>query len=1471
MANTISSGLAIQPQLDNGQLLENNLEQMFLSAVVNGDGEKVSEYLTQAAESNFTIRGLLSAQDKAGNTALILAVRGGHTELVKRLLAVSEAFAVEAPTAVNYAGENALQVAQKMRNSEIVTTLSSLYSTQLQQQLYEADTKSSQPQSADWLATRLSPKQRVFAQVLVKEFMDEYRYLGDVAAGRAAPRRDFTQMLLKLLSVGLGTVPAVGALLGTGVGMVAEKLREIAAAGGLAQGMTQGHQFLQQDAVASSLASVSGGANSEVRLRNEIEKAAELAAVYWGDFINMYCADTQSVVPFARVGVLRIFEFLCRQDITRFFANENKKPLPWNAERFIEGLIQGRSGGGVTGFTNHQIQGGEKQLTAEGAYGRSGLVECLANVEEKFHEQPDTKYGEKSASFVQRLKRLKKLFSGKSDDSLMRYGLIALSPDAREKLYEGAQQLDPSKIGESTLHLWQQQSHRVLWATSQQVEAYLTACSEKTTTSPFAQWLWATHKEKVPNAPLDLIPQVIVTGELQNLQMNLGDFSGVIFDGCPVKKCQLGPAVDSRWWGCQFNGVTAQGADLSRAVFDGAVFEGGSLTGARLTQASFKGVILKETDLKNIVDATGIDVTGASGLEGLESGNKLQEAMAEIQQAQKALHEQFSDEISELQKCADQYQQSMIKQSEALAQEKIAQQKQALELAEAMKALQRQHSAQLQQLEQKQAANQESKASISVDSWHVPAALPNSSFFERSELINSVERLMAQGSSSSATRTVLVGMAGVGKTTLAKHIINHPRNQSVFRAWLSAESKATLLDEYRRLAQAMGWCGNETLPEDALVELVRQGLAQLPQGWLLVFDNADTDIEEIAALLPTNGGQALLTSRRSDWDEDNTNIIKVGLLTNDEALALLGKRLGEEISENQQVAAMQLVKALGYLPLAITQAAAYVKKQKKTIAQYLELFEKYSTRLLAKTNSEGKAVATTWQASLDAIAENAEDKQEDGAKPANQYARELLTFCAYLQADDIPEELLQQWLLAQLPEDCAEPIELMLEEVLGNLLDYSLITRSSEAKTISLHRLLQSVLREAHQQEFKEKPEQRQVLLNSCYQLINSIGFDSRKGKALERNAMLMGHAITLAQQLQPWLDQAQLLEDDKRLLATQLAKVYTMAGHHYMQRHLFGKSGDCLQRAQACWQHASLTVATLTADEQANRIRTQRYRARLVIFLYQNGQLDDLNSGDLNLEGACTLLEKAAQSWLELVGSLKGSFEEPWNQKDKGIYDIITLADLADAYLLRNMFAEAKEILLSILADPRVVNEGAVEDAFRFYKTMVGLVKIAIAENNWKEARERIVVLWASLPALRENDFRDVGGYFVIAKFYLNKDNPYIDPSEAIEAYKQALEILNNNKAMTASHNRYHATTQLALLLVATNKRAEAERLLDTYKDSVSEHSELLTKVEAFAQSIPARPSQNPSGFFGGANTPPVASPAQAVIPRLNRARTAL
>jgi hypothetical protein len=110
-------------------------------------------------------------------------------------------------------------------------------------------------------------------------------------------------------------------------------------------------------------------------------------------------------------------------------------------------------------------------------------------------------------------------------------------------------------------------------------------------------------------------------------------------------------------------------------------------------------------------------------------------------------------------------------------------------------------------------------------------------------------------------------------------------------------------------------------------------------------------------------------------------------------------------------------------------------------------------------------VATTWSLSFERV------------EQVNPLASELLRFCAFLYPEDIPEELITKnaaQLGPVLQAIHAEPLS--LDNAIAALLNYSLIRRTPEKGTLSVHRLVQAVLKDAMDSATQRRWAERAVL-----------------------------------------------------------------------------------------------------------------------------------------------------------------------------------------------------------------------------------------------------------------------------------------------------------------------------------------------------------------------------------------------------------
>ena len=354
--------------------------------------------------------------------------------------------------------------------------------------------------------------------------------------------------------------------------------------------------------------------------------------------------------------------------------------------------------------------------------------------------------------------------------------------------------------------------------------------------------------------------------------------------------------------------------------------------------------------------------------------------------------------------------------------------------------------------------------------WKLPR--PNPHFIPRQKLTDELAQKLPAETKEGTTQQVLLttavtGMGGVGKTELARHFITqHLQSQTYrYRLWLDASTPSRLYNEFREIAEYLRLIERQPFVSDEeMLVRVKKWLA-INKGWLLVLDNAD-QYNAIKTLIPEVGGCVMVTTRdKRPGTLPQERVVEVSPLAPEEALNWLCKlahRPEEILGESEKVAAKQLLDKLGYLPLAIAQAAAYLSANPNiTIATYLEQFsallsDKTHARNIAgdqpEETSSRLVVSSTWDLSLQQIKKKVTHPQIiDG----------LLGLCAYLVAKDIPLCVLEAWLKVVWQGQVRDPnlLNYWLDEYLGQLLRYSLIDRDSQAATLSLHNLIQEVKR----------------------------------------------------------------------------------------------------------------------------------------------------------------------------------------------------------------------------------------------------------------------------------------------------------------------------------------------------------------------------------------------------------------------------
>ena len=366
---------------------------------------------------------------------------------------------------------------------------------------------------------------------------------------------------------------------------------------------------------------------------------------------------------------------------------------------------------------------------------------------------------------------------------------------------------------------------------------------------------------------------------------------------------------------------------------------------------------------------------------------------------------------------------------------------------------------------------------------------------------------------------------GYSKSQLAIHYAHSIRDASLqtFVFWVHASTRARFEKAYRDIADRLELLGRSD-PKANVLRLVCEWLRDEANGrWIIVLDNVD-NIEiffpsqkrrrneadasaqiPLATYLPqSRNGAILVTSRSKDAAArlvgGYNKIKEVLAMDESEGLQLLRNKLRDPPNEES---AVELMRTLDCVPLAITQAAAYINRGVRiTIARYLGNFRESSKKResllnwdageLRRDDSASNSVVTTWQISFEQI------------QRERRSAAELLSLMSFFNPQGIPESTLRTYSRgkaggAELEDN--DEADSAFEEDLDILQAYSLVSITANSGACEMHALVQlctriwlSSFREAEKWEQKflalmalELPSGEYENWGTCQQLLPHV------------------------------------------------------------------------------------------------------------------------------------------------------------------------------------------------------------------------------------------------------------------------------------------------------------------------------------------------------------------------------------------------
>lgn len=437
--------------------------------------------------------------------------------------------------------------------------------------------------------------------------------------------------------------------------------------------------------------------------------------------------------------------------------------------------------------------------------------------------------------------------------------------------------------------------------------------------------------------------------------------------------------------------------------------------------------------------------------------------------------------------------------------------------------------------------------------WNIPYRR-NMYFTGREEVLQRLHDALRTKKAAALTQTyALTGLGGVGKTQTAVEYAYRYHHIYKTVLWVKADSPELLHSDFATLADLLNLPEKQEQDQDRVIKAVKRWLRE-NTPWLLIFDNVE-EPEMLRAFLPVTSNGSILLTTRAPVDDTLARSIELEKMPLDEGALFFLRRTRiiasdaflADAQEKDAQSAQETSELLDSFPLALDQAGAYIEGTECSISEYLRLYRERRAELLAqrspftsRTSDHPDSVATTLALSFAKILQ------------ANPAAADLLRFCAFLHPDAIPEEII----IDGAPDlgrtlHLAVGDQIHLDLAIAALRKYSLVRRNSETHTLTIHRLVQALLKDRMNKTTERRWAERAV------RAVNRA-FPEVEFATWQRCQRCLPHAQVCATLIKQW---------DMKF--PEVARLLDLAGSYLRERAQYGEAEPLLTNALDVRQQA--------------------------------------------------------------------------------------------------------------------------------------------------------------------------------------------------------------------------------------------------------------------------------------------------------------
>nr|WP_323802292.1 FxSxx-COOH system tetratricopeptide repeat protein [Sphaerisporangium corydalis] len=331
----------------------------------------------------------------------------------------------------------------------------------------------------------------------------------------------------------------------------------------------------------------------------------------------------------------------------------------------------------------------------------------------------------------------------------------------------------------------------------------------------------------------------------------------------------------------------------------------------------------------------------------------------------------------------------------------------------------------------------------------------NAVFTGRGELLEKLRDQLMSGETTAVLPQALHGLGGIGKSQVALEYAHRFMADYDVVWYVPAAQSALAIPALVELARHLDIPEGENIEDviQALRRLLRRNEDQL--RWLLIFDNAH-EPADITHLLPGGSGHIVVTSRSQVWSQVATPL-EVDVFTRAESVQHLVQRVNALSAEDADMVA----ESLGDLPLAIEQAAAWLRETGMPPADYVAQLQTKLSQVLSlnKPADYPTPVAAAWEVSFEEL------------RQRSRAGTRLLQLCAFFAPEAISIKMLysDETVKALVPYDPALRENVVMGRVIQEISRFGLAKLDQRTKSVAVHRLVQGMVR--HRMTEQEKIE----------------------------------------------------------------------------------------------------------------------------------------------------------------------------------------------------------------------------------------------------------------------------------------------------------------------------------------------------------------------------------------------------------------